>query len=209
MEKKFYDTQISDGSIIANHQFPAKAGGGPATTTATMVDIKQGTGESERIGRKCTITNIYMRINFQFLTDLQSDLSAAQFAHETIHMMLVWDKQANGASPNTTEVLETDAYNSFRNLANNKRFVILYNKIIAWNAGAIGSGNGTANDSNRIVKDYQVNIAKKVFIPIEYSGTTGDIAEVKSNNIAFFVASKHGGRMEIDSSKVRLRFIDF
>ncbi len=124
--------------------------------------------------------------------------------------MLYWDKQCNGAAASVTDILESNNYNSFRNLANNKRFKILYSKIYAWNATCIAASVATPDNAARmVIKDYQVNIAKKVFIPVEYDSTTGTITEIKSNNIGFVLWTKHGLRMKLATSRCRIRFIDY
>ncbi len=187
----------------------AQVGIGPSGNTQTIVDIPQGITEQNRIGRKCTITNILARLNFEFLLDSQSDMTASNDAHETVRFIMFWDKQANGGGAGATDLLETDTYNSFRNLANAKRFVFLVDKLMTFNTTASSAGNGTTNKSERIVRDYQIKINKKVFIPIEYNSTAGAITEMTTNNVGCIVFSKHGARMKLDDSAARIRYIDF
>ncbi len=209
IEKKFYDAIFADASIAGNWQFPAATRAGPEGATNTLNDIPQGVTESTRIGRKCTITNIYMRLNFEFLQNDIATLGAALTASETIRIVIVWDKQVNGTAAPITQLFDTDTYNSFRNLANNKRFRILYDKTYSWNTGAIGGGDGTNNDSSRMRNSYQVKIAKKCFIPIEFDSTTGAVSEMRSNNLSLWIGSKEGSRMAMTSSTCRLRYIDY
>lgn len=208
VESKFYDVVLSDTTIGAPGQFFTKVSAGPEVLTFSLNDIPQGTGESQRIGRKCTITKIHMRLNFEFLAVETPDLVQASNAHETIRFMLIWDKQCNGTAGASLDVVETNVYNSYRNLANSKRFVILYDMLRTFNTTAVAEGNGTTKASRRVIRDYQVNVTKKLWIPIEFDGTTGDITEIKSNNIQTLCWSKHGGRMLLNDSQVRIRFID-
>ncbi len=208
-EKKFYDTSITQttlnnvGTLIGSNSVHGDL--------QTLVGIPQGTTESQRIGRKCTITNIYCRFNLEFLANEQADLTAANFAHETVRMIMFWDKQANGAAGTSTDILETNIWSSFRNLGNNKRFVVLYDKTFMFNAQCAAAGNGTANDSIVVIKDYQVRISKKCFIPIEYLLTTGALVNnIASNNVGMLFWGKHGGRMIVtNNSRIKIRFIDY
>ncbi len=208
-EKKFYDQVL--GATTINAVATLIDADSVHGDCQTIVGIPQGTTESTRIGRKCTITNIYIRLNVEFIANAQSDLTAANFAHETIRLMLFWDKQANGAAATSTDILETNFWSSFRNLANNKRFNILFDKTYVYNAGAIAAGNGTANDSQVIIKDYNIRISKKVFIPIEYLLTTGAlVSNIASNNVGMLIWGKHGSRMVVrNDSRIRIRFIDY
>ncbi len=208
-EKKFFDLSITQTTI--NSVATLLGTNGVHGTAQTIVGIPQGTTESSRIGRKCTITNIYARLQFEFLADNQPDMSAATAAHETIRVMMFWDKQANGAAGGSTDILETNHWASFRNLANSKRFTILFDRTYHWNTTVIAAGNGTANDSSRVTKDYLVKISKKVFIPIEYLLTTGALtSNIATNNIGMIVWGKHGGTIAATTSgRIRIRFIDY
>ncbi len=216
-EKKFYDIELSDAVIGApGIQFAVNSGAGPATDSETIHDIPQGTGESQRIGRKCTITNIYMRLNFEWLESSSSaSFNSATNSHEIIRIIMYWDKQCNGAAIAAGALLEENIAMavtpySWRNLANKGRFNFLYDKTYSWNTGAVsGIGGDNVLKSERIVKGYTVRISKKVFIPIEFNSTSGDIQEMTTNNIGFVLISKHGGRMALEKSRVRIRFRDY
>ncbi len=184
--------------------------GGVHATTATLNDIPQGVTESTRVGRKCTITNILLRLNFGFSTSNQATLNEANTSHETIRFILYWDRQCNGGGISSTDILDLDNYLSFQNISNSRRFVILSNKIFQWNSSAIAEGNGTTRSSERVTNEYIVRISKKVFIPIEFSETTtGALATIKSNNIGILIWAKHGGRMVVNDSQCRIRFLDY
>ncbi len=209
VEKKFYDFTLTEPSLTANFEFMDKTLGGPTVTSQTLNDIKQGTAEEERIGRKCTIKNINMRLSFTFLDNEVASLLAADSADETLRIVLVLDKQTNGALAPTLDIFDTDVFNSFRNLANIGRFQFLYDKLMTCNTSVIAAGNGTANDSARVRKEFRINISKKVNIPIEFDSTTGGIIEMRSNNLLLIVGSRVGGRMQMLASTCRLRFSDF
>ncbi len=216
-ETKFFNVILADTSLGVAFQSVTSASASPTNVSTTIVGIPQGTGEQQRIGRKCTIVAMHFRLNFEFIQASDSTtLVEAATAHETLRYMVIWDRQCNSTAMAATDVLLSGSvtpvaplYNDYRNLANSKRFRMLRDRIVAFNSTAIGAGNGTSNLSERVVKDYQVNFSLKVFIPLEFDSTTGNIDELVSNNIGFFLMSKHGARMALTASTIRIRFIDY
>ncbi len=183
---------------------------GVVATSTTICDIPQGTGESQRIGRKCTITNIHWKQPLEFNQNPETDISAGIYAHETIRIIIYWDKQCNGAAATALDILEANNYHSFRNLANSKRFNILYDKTKNYNTTASAGGNGTTMKSQIAHKNWMLRINLKCFIPIEYNGVTGALSEIRSNNIGIIAFAKEGGlRLSLDTGTIRIRFIDY
>ncbi len=176
--------------------------------TATIVDIVQGTGETNRIGRKCTITNIHIKMHIEH-RPLNGTTTAevANFTDCLLRVVVFLDRQCNGAAATGLNLLQTDVLTSFRSLANVKRFKFLYDKTWSFNTQAMAAG--TVADTRIIDKTYFKKISLKCFIPIEYSGTTGAITEIRSNNIGIAVWSAPGSRINIENSQIRLRFIDY
>ncbi len=209
VEKKFYDFNLGLDPLITDGSEMTKSNGtiGGTLNSTTLCDIKQGTGEQERIGRKCTITNIYMKLSFRWLVNSASIALSSAAMDEVVRVIIYWDKQCNGAAASNDDILADDIYNAYRDLSNIKRFRILYDKTKTWTTP--GLPDGISDNIARVQKTYEVKIAKKVFIPIEYDSVTGAITEIKSNNIGLLVWTKHGGRMKMEQgSQVRLRFID-
>ncbi len=209
MEKKFYDFTLAEVGMTAGFEFINKTLGGPTAESSSLNDIKQGTGEEERIGRKCTIRNINIRLTLHWIPAASSDLTEADDTSITVRLVLYCDKQCNGAAAAALDLFDTNVYNSYRNLANITRFKFLYDKLLTFNTTAIAAGNGTANDSARIIKAFQVRISKRVNIPIEFDSTTGDISEIRSNNIGLFMGTNDSGEMSVSASTCRIRFTDF
>lgn len=189
-EKKFHDVDVDDGSIAQN---------GTILNGGTLNTIATGTGESARIGRKIVIRNINWRWNLH----QQSAASASAMAN-CYRIIFYLDRQANGATAAVTDILETDNYQSFLNLANSSRFRILYDKKVVFNPNI--AGNGTANDSGEMF--HQGSFNKKCAIRIEYSGTDGTLGVVRSNNLGLLILGKENTTSGILDSKLRLRFTD-
>ncbi len=193
-EWKFHDIDINDASVAQNGTI----------LEDSCNTIAQGVTESQRIGRKCTIRSINWR--FRVLLTGQTDVNNLAAAADTVRVILYLDKQANGAAAGVTDILESDDFQSFNNLANKSRFRTLMDRVYDLSASAgAGTSAAAANDTGPIFASDA--IYKKCNIPIEYSSTTGAITEVTSNNIGVLILAAAGARTSFDS-KMRLRFSD-
>ncbi len=190
-ELKFHDLNIDDASVTQNGTI----------VEDSVLTIAQGTTESERIGRKVVVKTINWRWNL-----LLSVASNSANVDETVRLILYQDKQTNGAAAAITDILETDDYQAFNQLANKSRFRTLMDRLYTMNA-QVGAGNGTTNTFGNL----QVNdsVFLNVNIPIEYdnSATTGAISTMRSNNIGVLILSKDGALVVMDG-KMRVRFSD-
>lgn len=171
----------------------------PVATTGDIVlnsicTVAQGTAESERIGRKIRLE----KINWRYSVKLATTATIADTS-DIVRVMLYLDKQCNGAAATVANILEATQFDSFLNLENSGRFTILMDKFHTVNASA---GIGTA------VGEVIVFRSKfcKANYPIEYSSTTGAIAEIRSNNIGILAISK-SGHCVLDG-KLRIRYSD-
>jgi len=186
-ELKFFDTSLSF-LFDTTGEVPA---------TGQLVLIPQGVTESTRVGRKCVIKSVHLKGITQGVPG-----AAATFA-TTAYLYLVLDKQANGAAAAFTDVMSTTLLaTSFHNLANSQRFVVL--KKMKFRHVANSGATTALNNTNVPFEMY-----KKCNIPIEYSGTTGAITEIRSNNI-FLLASSDGQADDLVTmvGNCRVRFSD-
>ncbi len=189
-ELKFIDTDVNDAVVAA------------AGTVINSVNlIAQGVGEEQRVGRKCTIRSINMRWTGTLPT---VDAAATPGAQDTMRFIIFHDKQANGATAVVADILEDASEHSFNNLSNKGRFNILYDKMIDFNYRALASDNAGVVSNNAVA--ISKNFYKKVLIPIEFSGATGAITEIRSNNISVLGISATGTCGY--TSTFRLRFSD-
>lgn len=188
-ELKFHDIDVDDATI---------AGGGVIQKNS-IVGIAQGTGESERNGRKCTIKHISWTWSLELPTQ---DAAATPGGGDTVRLIVYLDKQTNGATAQVANIFESDNFQSYRNLANQGRFDILYDKTITLNRMTL------ASDNNAVVSEANVYVNgkfdKACNIPLEFDNVTGAIAEMKTNNISIMTFSDAG--VTTMASKVRVRF---
>lgn len=185
-EMKFNDATIDDAAVVAN-----------GTIQNELLEIAEGVGEEQRVGRKITIRKCIYRFTITIATT-----ATAANTTDTVRLMIVQDKQANGAMPTVANVLQTDFYLGLNNLANSARFRTLFDKFYDLNCIA-GSGQNAADIFGASSLSDQVYL--NVNIPIEYdnSAATGDITTIRSNNIFMIWLSKLGHCAVVGRWRVR------
>lgn len=169
-EFKFFDTTKA---LTAT----ATAG---AIFNASLNLVPQGTTESNRLGRKMTVTKLDMKC----ICKLPATVTATDTS-DLVRVIVYLDKQANGATAAVADILETADILSFRNLANKDRFRVLHDHIEEID---INSGNGTS--ASERVKHFHLSKSFKDGLNMEFDNTTGAITEIKSNNIGVLVISR-------------------
>ncbi len=179
---------------------------GVISNTSSLVLIGQSVTESTRIGRKAVIKSIGWRGQLK----LAADAGASTTGPQTVRLILVQDKQCNGAAPavsGTNGLLQSANFQSFNDLTNKGRFAVLSDQVFTLNALA-AAGDGTANDTAAVSENF--TFFKSCDIPIEYSGTANPsiIDEVRTNNIfGIMITDNSGSTVSLDS-KFRFRFTD-
>ncbi len=189
VEQKFFETDVDDAVVAQNWN-----------VNGSMNLVPQGVTEAIRVGRKMTITFIGIRL----AVTLPTTATAAETS-DVIRIVLVQDKQCNGANPAVTQVFENNTWQSFNNLANSGRFVTLMDRVIPLNSRA-GSGRGSTDTLSYGADVKVITLFKKVNIPIEFDAGTGAVTEIRSNNLVLLYGSQlgFGG---IDGT-CRIRFSD-
>ncbi len=194
-ELKFHTVSYDDAVV---------ATAGTLEQTGTINAIGQGITERLRVGRKCTIRAIKWRYS---VTLPIQDAVGAPVTGDTVRMMLFIDKQCNGATATVSGadgLLETANIHSHRELTNTGRFNVLMDKLV--NIGYTGLAADAANSwgQGAVIKNY--SYLKSCNVPLEFNGTTGVIAEIRSNNIGVMLISQNGIAGFL--SQFRLRFSD-
>lgn len=171
--------------------FDFTTGGGNLTTNGvildpTVIDIPQNATESGRIGRKITIKEIHV------VGDFAVGDQASTACSTICTLMMYQDKQCNGATAVTTDLIEDNGgvitWAKFNNLVNKNRFHTIakirqdINPNITWNG---------VNIINPLTH-HSFEWHKKVTMPVEYDGATGAITELRSNNIGMYGCDSGG-----------------
>lgn len=189
-EKKFVDIGLST--------LPAVTG-----TVDLLSLVPQGPEESQRVGRKISITNINIKGHI-----LLSGTTAAVTANR-VRIAVVWDKQSNGTAMTAAQVWNiagTADINAYRALDNIGRFVILYDKVHSVSVPLAGLNaslqSGTALRT--------VNISIKCCIPIEYdnSANTGAMSTQLVNSVHLVTFEEVTSPATTFSHISRIRYVD-
>ncbi len=189
-ELKFKDVTVDDAIIAA---------GGVLTTSINL--IAQGTGESERIGRKCVLKSIMWRGS---LSIPPLELEGNPGDTERFRLIVYQDKQTNGAAATALGILEAVSVDDFRNLANSGRFNILWDHHMVLNYATLSHFAVNSFSMSEVRKNF--SFMKKCNIPLEFDNTVGALTELRSNNIGLLIVSEGGTGALV--SRVRLRFSD-
>ncbi len=121
---------------------------------------------------------------------------------DLIRIVLVLDRQANGAQASIADVLGVSpVWKSFPLSHNRHRFRILWDKKVPISAAA-GAGI-TTTDFNTADSGRWFDYYRKLNIPLEFSSTTGAIGEVKSNNLFIFAISDQGSAQYEFNCRIR------
>ncbi len=164
-------------------------------------DILEGTGPSERIGKKVLLKKIYWRWN------LEAGLLLTNQSSTTVRLFIILDKQANGtATPGTLVWDDVTNWASFNGMLDTGRFRTLYD------SGPIdmirhgGAGNGTTNTFTVDSKSDTVFL-KNLNLELMFDASDGTVSDLTTKHISFWASSRKGGIVTV-SSEVRLRYTD-
>ncbi len=162
---------------------------GTTATITQLSNISQGDTSTTRDGDSIKITAISGK--YDFLTNPSATVSI-------IRIMLVLDKQTNGAIYSIGDLLEDttaqDILVTPLNLDNKHRFKILWSRKI--HLSKTGEGG-------RTVKFY-----KKVSIKLRYGTNLGTIADLNSDSLSLVMVSTQATNTPTVTSYTRLRYID-
>ncbi len=188
-ELKFFETDVDDAVVAAGFN-----------VLGSLNLIPQGVTESTRVGRKCCIKRVQLKLSATLPTT-----ATAASTEDVLRIVLLLDKQANGANPANTDIVETSNYLAFNNLANSQRFKTLWSRNYSFNCSS-GSGRGSTDTLSYGAHTRFIQVNKKCNIPVEFNATTGAITEIRSSNVILCYASKNG-LVGIDGN-ARVRFSD-
>lgn len=182
-ELKFLDVATSD-AVVAKDSFIVQNAG-------SIVNIPQGTSQSERDGRKCVVKSIGWHFTIDYEANISSGLAAGP-SPATIRVMMYLDKQCNGATATNTDlVVDATSLLTFNNLSNSGRFRTLMDR--TYTLTPPGGGGPIAANNDWAGASVTDSFYKKCSIPLEFNSTTGAITEIRSNNIGWMCILQFDG----------------
>lgn len=177
-ELKWFDTSTDENAISST-----------GVVKGSLNLVPQGTGESERVGRRILVRTVAGR----FSTELNLEQNVSDIGPgDIVRIILYCDKQANGGNPAVTDILQTAAYDAFRNLNQKDRFKILHDQFITINR-RVAMTDGTNTAQSPIVQGFKFRKYWRLNgLPIEFDGVSGAITTITSNNIGVLYISRQG-----------------
>jgi len=176
--------------------------GATLVTTAGVVNtnlvvIPQDTTTSGRNGRKVTLKSIELRGSIVI-----TPAAAGVLGSDIVRMLVVQDKQANGAAFAVTDVLASADWKAYPNLFNEGRFKILSDTLTTMNVEA-----GVVAATVEAAHGFEIKV--KCNIPVEYdsTATTGAIATQRSNSIAVLMIA-HTNNLSTVEYTARVKYTD-
>lgn len=180
-EKKFID--------VSSPSTPSTAL--PTFSSGVLLNgLATGTSASDRIGRKIIMKSIFLRYAYQ----LQSTTTGGS----PLRILVVYDKQANGAAPAITDILLTDNFSSNNNLSNRDRFVTLMDHM----TDVVSVGNNYS---------VQGTVSRALNLETVYNDLlTNGITAIASGSIYCFIAQTGGALTAAPAltGRFRIRYTD-
>lgn len=193
----------------------------PASTAVSSVLLNYptpGTGPTGRVGRKICIKSVQIRLNI-ITGVVVSGVAPAAIPGTTMRVLLVWDKQVNGAAavPTAAElfnVIGSLPVTSPLNLDNRDRFAILMDKTFSSPnmVSTLGFPSQTSGSTSGSI--YFKKFKKLNHETIFNSGTAGTQADIVSGGLYLVMCSNAQGSVTnaIESvdfiGSARIRFED-
>lgn len=147
----------------------------------SMNNIAQGATEDRRIGLKCLVKKLHIRFTISLLST-NVTVPAVPVTSNACRILIILDKQANGAGATVLDVMTEADINSNFKVESKRRFRVLWDRRFSMNAP--GMAFDTAPNQWVTCSAEKTMEYKKILnIPIWYDGATGVIGEVMSNNL--------------------------
>ncbi len=172
---KFADVDVVDDSVTNAWALVAAA-------HTTLSGVTEGNGQSERIGRKYSIHSIHLKGQV-WINHVES--MAGPPGDRQVRLVLVWDKQTNGAAftPSSVMLAPDEEINGFRNLENTKRFRVLWDEVIDLPQLGLSQSAVNAHDTGTRSVCFKKSIQFKTPIQVTCTGTTNGVSSISDNNI--------------------------
>jgi len=182
--------------VIDNANAPAPALAGTGVLTPVLNGIAQGTDNNQHIGRQTTMKSLYWMF--------QGTTAPTTTGGGSVRLVIVYDKEAEGAAPTIAAGLQTDIFNqdsieAMQNLDNRDRFIVLVDEIIEC--------IGTAGPQAFMRKGY-----RKIQLPVVFNSNAnaviGAINTGSVYGVTWFSQGTFGVAKPLLDLQTRIRFED-
>lgn len=172
-EAKYFDQSYAETDVSATI-----SGSLAETNTYGLFCPTQGDAKNNRDGRKATIKGLSIR---GVVRTNGASFSQPDNADFVVKIMVVQDKQTNGAQMSPTDLMTDKQELSFRNLDHIERFQVLAQKVIEIGMDSISSQDGTNFKAAGQSKYFEIN--KDLNIPVYFDASTGAVTDITNSSI--------------------------
>lgn len=186
------------------------------------LDLIEGVRPQQRIGRKIWLKSLQVKLNLMMKSG--SDAPESDSGTFSFTIIIVKDTQCNGVTATLAEIFQILSATqgemwqlAFNNLENSGRFKTIYKKEFIVNTRALldNPGGGGPDDTSFSGFGRVFNINLKTPCVINYSGSTGNTIERRSNNLVGFIMhnlsrpgqASTGSPVEVNAH-MRIRYTD-
>jgi len=192
-DKKYLDKVFAAATVPA-------AGG---VTDCLLLGLIAGNTDNSRVGNHLTMTNISIHGEVYVESDAGFVVSDAT-AFDDVRIIVVYDKQSNGTAPAITDVLNTADINSFRNMNQLDRFIVLKDKRMSLHTNLTFEGSTSVRNA---IMPSIFKFNKKVALPVDFAdATTATIANIKTGGLFVMAISRNG--LAATHLTTRVKFLD-
>jgi len=202
IEKKFVDYNISNTALTTTW-----AGGELDPTTPLAISaIAQGDGESQRDGRVATLHSVFIK---GFFVTAVVESSIFPLSDVIVRLVLVQDKQTNGAQLNAEDVFDTIAatadVNSVKNLQNSARFIVLKDKTFMIPRARANTNEGASNlfATGQVLVPFKMGFNFRKPIRVNHTGTTAVVTSIADNSLHLIGTTTNGASLLTYRTRVR------
>jgi hypothetical protein len=210
IEKKFYDTYLTDSALTAPTDF---SGGEHDPSATSMISTPpQGDNQSERLGKRISIHSVQIKGNLK--VNGEADQAGADNPQRCF-VALVLDTQSNGAQLNSEEVFTqagaaatTHNDTPLRNLLWGSRFRILKSMTHVFTLDGMAY-SGTVNQIEQAgaATNFEWYIPFKDGLTVNFNaGTTPSIANVIDNSLHIIAFTTDASNAAQLSYLARIRY---
>lgn len=179
--KGYEGRRVQEEKNFKDYQLALSPTGGVPTINL-ISGVAQGTGVSERVGRRICIRSVQIRS--LMITRYKSDdvtVAGNGYPSDSWRIMLVWDTQVNGVAPTIADILNISGglyTESLTNLNNRERFKILMDKTgdYSWSGGV---ADGPTSQESTTAAEHHFKKYKKLNHVVTFnSGTTDAVGSI-------------------------------
>lgn len=154
--------------------------------------VALGTDYTNRIGRRITMDSL------RFYLSCEPNTAGTSPTGDLLRIIIFLDKQANGSTPTTTQLLDAADYTEAYNENNQDRFCIYLDKTVNLEACEYTGGTLTAGDPKFHSFTEEIELDEKA----TYSGTGSTAADIATGSLWFFCISAYASWKATFNSKV-------